>query len=112
MPSMSFGDSPASSIALTEASSCRAATLLPEPRLYCVSPMPVTATFSLSDSNIKATSLIIPTQFGPALCGFRHSDQLEFSRAADRTVHEQRKFHAAPPLTIEAELRIVNLNER
>ena len=50
---MSFGESPASPITLSEALSCNAMALLPEPRSYAVSPIP---TIAALPSNAAAIS--------------------------------------------------------
>ena len=49
MPSISRGDRPASAMALSDASICKDKAVRSVPRIYSVSPMPDTATFSRKD---------------------------------------------------------------
>src|SRR5256885_1706802 len=99
IPSMSFGLSPASAMAASDASIWSAMTLRPELRLYAVSPTPVIAPLSRSDmrppSPIDAHRIRSP---GPSLHASTGPHVIltirkEAMGHADNDAHQQRASH-------------------
>src|SRR5262245_23594256 len=82
MPSMSFGVSPASARAASDARIWSATTLWPELRLYAVSPTPEMAPLSRSDMSPSVRSS------RPAASGRERSRLLPAWPGADRLTHD------------------------